>query len=55
MPEYQYALCEDGYIRCTNCEAKQSEPHTPECTGGSLLVTPAEYEAMQRGDGGSGG
>lgn len=38
MEAYQYALCEDGEVRCCNCEAIQGEDHEPECTGGSVLV-----------------
>ena len=47
MGEKQYALCEDGHIRCANCEAIKGADHTPDCTGGSLLVSPAEYDALK--------
>lgn len=47
MAEKQYALCEDGYIRCANCEAIKGDDHAPECTGGSLLVSQAEYDALK--------
>ena len=40
MTDKQYALCEDGYIRCANCEAIKGDEHAKECTGGSLLVPP---------------
>lgn len=45
MAEYQYAICEDGYVRCCNCEAKEGHSHEEGCTGGSLLVVTSPTSA----------